>query len=514
MQNFDTHVNQIVDFVREGKIIPFIGAGASINATKASVDWNTLANRLAEKLDLTKNDHDPIDVIQYYEDQKGESALRQQVKKYLTPKKDRKLDLVLQEQLCSWPIDTIITTNYDDFLERACNKAGIEPDVIHLNNLKDWSHSNKLKIFKIHGDLGNEMVLTQKNYQNYEVKHSGAFHLLQTLILTRPILFVGCSLTDPNFKRAYFRVMSFLKSGEKHYAFFRKEDHDEAKMWSPLKINTLYLGDKNNSVTLSSTLKDITKKCQLHANTIEGRKNIFENFEKQYLRYPLKDLEIRKETALGFICIPDDESINIYDNFDEEEEQIEERLRNAKDRKNTYEQYIKKGASVKIIVSVNPSKLSERGYRGHEKHMLNGLREFIEKHKNKDNFEIVKRGPILEWSNTTIYDDDSMIESRPLRTEYGVKDRLDVILDRKIIAYMTQLFDERFDFYATENLADIETRKILPNLTKKIQKLKSKNSKSRELTKLVNTALKEYVIKEISLEIDCNDAKVQLSKEK
>lgn len=511
----DNKMKPIIEHIKKGNLVPFIGAGSTMDATPVAIDWTTLGNRLVENLDLEKGNHDPIDILQYYDDEHGTSDLRDQVKKYLTPKKDRKLKLIIQKQVCQWPIDTIITTNYDNFLEKACDEIGVDYDVIHLGNISDWRNSKNLKIFKIHGDFKNDMVLTQKDYQSYERIHADAFHLLQTLILTRPTLFIGCSLKDPNFRRAYFRVMSFLKSSQKHYAFFRKSDADESKMWKSLGINTLDLVDTANiSISLRKTLEDLTKKCQLHANTIDGRKNIFENFEKYSQdKQFLQNLTIRKETALGFICIPDDKSINIYDNFQESPDLIKSRDKNARVRKQTYQNYIKNGATVKIIVSVNPSRLSERGYANHEFDMLKGLQRFVESFENYDNFHIVNRGSDLEWSNTTIYGDDSMIESKPIRNQYGIKDRLDVILNPKIISYMTSLFDERFSFFIEENLIQAKEKGILTENIKQIRELRNKKSNLKQIEKLnrlVNRTMKKFVLNEIQLEIDCSDGRTKL----
>ena len=68
---------------------------------------------------------------------------------------------------------------------------------IHLNNTRDWSTFEGVKIFKIHGDLEHTpMILTQQDYLDYEKDHPAAFHLLQSLFYTRTILFIGCSLAD------------------------------------------------------------------------------------------------------------------------------------------------------------------------------------------------------------------------------------------------------------------------------------------------------------------------------
>ena len=512
LSKLDVHFEKVVESLKKENLVPFVGAGASIASSPRSISWGTLAEQLAKELELDKCDHNPIDIIQYYDNVHGRENLNRKVMQFISPnKEDKKPNLTIQKQICSWPVETIVTTNYDDFLEKACDELDLEYTIIHPDNLQRWNDANGIKIFKMHGDIENNMILTQKDYQEYTHNHPGSYHLLQNLLFTKYMLFIGCSLTDPNFRSTYFRVRSqLLRVKNKHYAFFRPQESDEASMWYHFGINTILLKDKekNKEIKLVDKLKEITNRCRIHAEDVDDRKNIFDNFEKIYLMQneDLSKLTIRKETALGFICIPDDEKINIYDKFNESTSKIKKRAKNARERKKTYVQYIENGANVKIIVSVNPSRLEERGYQDHKIDMLTGLREFIDKYKDEPNFQIIKRGTDIEYSNVTMYDRDSLIVSKPLRSVYGVKDRLDVELNSKIISHTIRMFDERFKFYQIENLNDLKQKGVLSKEVSKILELeKEKESQEKNLTNKLERKLRRTIeenIEEINEKLD------------
>ncbi|KAH8589751.1 hypothetical protein B0O99DRAFT_636152 [Bisporella sp. PMI_857] len=95
---------------------------------------------------------------------------------------------------------TLLTTNYDDVLEKHC---GIQR--IGRSNQDDvlmFQRGDLKGAFHIHGSYldAHEVVLDTTDY--YEVKHSGVVqHMLKKFLQYKTILFVGCGsgLEDPNF---------------------------------------------------------------------------------------------------------------------------------------------------------------------------------------------------------------------------------------------------------------------------------------------------------------------------
>ncbi|KAH9203143.1 SIR2-like domain-containing protein [Leptodontidium sp. 2 PMI_412] len=95
---------------------------------------------------------------------------------------------------------TLLTTNYDDVLERHCRLQRVGRS--NQDDISKFQRGDLDGIFHIHGSYhdAHEVVLDTTDY--YEVKHSdGVQDVLKTFLQYKTILFVGCGsgLEDPNF---------------------------------------------------------------------------------------------------------------------------------------------------------------------------------------------------------------------------------------------------------------------------------------------------------------------------
>jgi hypothetical protein len=185
---------------------------------------------------------------------------------------------------------------------------------------------------------------------------------------------------------------------------------------------------------------------------LEERQQAFEDYEAVYLKDPrlVRSLAIRKETVSSFLAIPDD-GTNVFRDHDMSERRMEATLR----RKGVYRKFIEQGAKVKLIISVNQSGITQRGY-GREAAIsrLRALRAFIADYIRSDNFFVVRRSPGAEYRHCQIYNTDVMIDSMPLRPPHQRVERARVVLDNRIISREIKAFDERFDLYTELNLKD------------------------------------------------------------
>ena len=95
---------------------------------------------------------------------------------------------------------TLLTTNYDDVLEKHCGLQYIGRS--NQDDVSRFQHGDLNGVFHIHGSYhdAREVVLDTTDY--YEVKHSDMVQdVLKTFLQYKTILFVGCgsALEDPNF---------------------------------------------------------------------------------------------------------------------------------------------------------------------------------------------------------------------------------------------------------------------------------------------------------------------------
>eukprot|EP00300_Choanocystis_sp_HF-7_P019814 c20440_g1_i1.p1 GENE.c20440_g1_i1~~c20440_g1_i1.p1 ORF type:complete len:540 (-),score=129.08 c20440_g1_i1:596-2215(-) len=102
--------------------------------------------------------------------------------------------------LCQLPCREFITTNYDTSLERASwdtgtSKLGVIP-YFPRHDCDRW-------ILKMHGCITSpkDIVLTREDYIRYAEKNEALAGVVQSLLITKHMLFVGFSLVDDNFHK-------------------------------------------------------------------------------------------------------------------------------------------------------------------------------------------------------------------------------------------------------------------------------------------------------------------------
>ena len=105
------------------------------------------------------------------------------------------------------PLDEIWTTNYDPLVEM----AGSGSVVVELEDDFLEAGAATRRVYKMHGSIrpgdappvggvGN-LVISQEDFDMYEIRHPRFWRLLQAQILTKS-LFLGFSFSDPNFEAA------------------------------------------------------------------------------------------------------------------------------------------------------------------------------------------------------------------------------------------------------------------------------------------------------------------------
>ena len=111
------------------------------------------------------------------------------------------------------PFDTIYTTNFDQLLEDA-NRGIAKPFRSLVGELQLPFHGGRVtaNIVKMHGDLQHEehIVVTQEDYEGFLSKYPAVCTHLSAMLITRTPLFLGYSLSDPDFQHIREVVRSRL----------------------------------------------------------------------------------------------------------------------------------------------------------------------------------------------------------------------------------------------------------------------------------------------------------------
>lgn len=192
---------QLSEFARRRELVLFIGAGTSYSCGLPS--WYGLLRILAERAPLALSgeqmaqlmgESDPLEqgqaLLAHYGTQE---ALKREIARLCTGGA-----FSLQHALlASLSSAEVVTTNYDAFFEKATRATGRSVAVIPYEAPKDVDRW----LVKMHGcvDRPQDIVITKEDYELYQDRRACLQGIVQSLLVTKHMLFLGFSLTDPNF---------------------------------------------------------------------------------------------------------------------------------------------------------------------------------------------------------------------------------------------------------------------------------------------------------------------------
>jgi hypothetical protein len=129
----------------------------------------------------------------------------------------------------------VITTNYDQIYDHYC-KSGIAQSGYNVANHSDSFVVENIRsrvrlIIKAHGCVSDprNIVLSRSSYYRARRDYPGFYDVLDALFLTNTLLFVGCSLTDPDIQLILENVNISAPSSHPHYALVEKAEHRSIK---------------------------------------------------------------------------------------------------------------------------------------------------------------------------------------------------------------------------------------------------------------------------------------------
>ncbi|RAW14504.1 hypothetical protein DC345_16285 [Paenibacillus taichungensis] len=233
---------QIIEAIKENKLLLFIGAGFSQPLNFPS--WNGLISLvlkgLASEDDKYKRLEDVLDtglftsleVLDKIKDKK------KQVYEVLYREIDKSLDGLNLElhQKVGKVSSKIITTNYDRLLETATNfRKVVFDNTFHIANLQDKENF----LLKLHGCIENpeKCILFQDDYDQL-YKETAAIEKLKNLVADHTILFIGFSLSDEYVKKQFEYIHAIYKGfSRQHYYLTVESNASEMHGVHPILLN-------------------------------------------------------------------------------------------------------------------------------------------------------------------------------------------------------------------------------------------------------------------------------------
>jgi SLOG family protein/SIR2-like protein len=202
----------------------FIGAGLARRA--GYPDWRSLLSDIATELGLDiEAEHDLAAVAQYSLNKATgkRNALTKLIVDHFPPTADAPEPFRILARL---PVRHVWTTNYDTLAEVAWAQERKLLDVksrnADLGIDKPWAHAI---LYKMHGSVDHptEVVIAKDDYELYRRERPGFLQVLTGQLVTKQMLFLGFSFTDPNIAHLFASIReSFQDDGPEHYAIVRR----------------------------------------------------------------------------------------------------------------------------------------------------------------------------------------------------------------------------------------------------------------------------------------------------
>lgn len=266
----------LIEDIASGKCLPFIGAGFSLNAKlpegKVMPAWSGLTQILLSEIDSKKSKNGP-DVASVYERRFGRVQLIEKIRQALhsdiaEPGKSH-------IALIQLPFNTIYTTNFDLLLEDACGYVR-KPYRSLVGELQLPFHGGTLttNIVKMHGDLRHEehIVIDRDDYDGFLEKYPVISTHLSAMLITRTALFIGYSLTDPDFNQIREVVRSRLGRFQRmsYVIQFNRSSAETNKLLDEHLHVINFKVKKSDSI--DETLAEFFNKIQDELDAVEGKK--------------------------------------------------------------------------------------------------------------------------------------------------------------------------------------------------------------------------------------------------
>lgn len=149
----------------------------------------------------------------------------------------------IHRKLVSFNARCYITTNYDNLIEQALNQW--QPDVFFppaITNRQLTETANIVTaratnfVFKPHGDAADadSIILTREQYRDLlpQGERHFALEALKTILATRPVVYLGFGLRDPDFLYLRDLLANTYKGGTRdHYAVMSDIEDAEVRYW-------------------------------------------------------------------------------------------------------------------------------------------------------------------------------------------------------------------------------------------------------------------------------------------
>ena len=194
-----------LDDIINGRCLPFIGAGFSLNAKfpvgKKMLDWDGLGKNVAAVLPNYQYTT-AVEALSAYSHEFSRVKLVEMLSSalFITEIQPAKT----HEAFCRLPFERVVTTNFDFLLEQGYSQISkyCNP-IISEDQLAVGDSRAGVRLLKLHGDLHhpNRLIVTEEDYDSFLTSFPLIATHLSSLLIDHTALFIGYSLDDPDFDK-------------------------------------------------------------------------------------------------------------------------------------------------------------------------------------------------------------------------------------------------------------------------------------------------------------------------
>lgn len=434
----------------EGRVVLFIGAGVSMAVD--SPGWEELIQPLFDELKLKTSLLQRLSLEQrvsfYLRRDGGRKELREIFRKEL----EQHRNLSAHKALISLPVSLILTTNYDPNLERAARQLERSFEVILADREVPEKFLKKdLTIVHLYGNT-EEFLASEEDLVNFEREHPALSSILQHVLLTRTVFFLGFSFRDHNVlnhilrSHAMMRVERPTDHVPRHHAYMIDPDPSLLpELWERrgLRIITSSPG-KTARETSQLFLQFVDKLAQTAAELSydpKEREEMVCRVEKDYYWQCIergKEPVMRRESTFSVLALPEslaESGLELRRGYDL-----------GIDRKRLYEDWMTRG-TLKLLLNCQPRYWEDvRGYRSPVAlQRLRAIRQVVLDQLDNPRFVLgIRRHPMAHQSFAS-FGNSFLLHSESPPSVGIVYKKSDIIRDRHAVSVFNLCFEREME---------------------------------------------------------------------
>ncbi len=250
METLETIPPALLDAVKEQRVVLFLGAGASLDAKNPNgtkmPQGDQLRDLICDKFLGGGLKEKPLSAVAAMAaNEGGFPEFQRYIHDLFLP--FQPADVHLQIPKFRWR--AIATTNFDLLIEKAYSNGS--PSLQELvKTVKDGDQfdvrlnkeTDPVEFYKLHGcidvytDSEIPFVLGQEQYASYATNRTRLYNRLRDLAQDNPVVFVGCSLSDPHIQQILFDLTDPKVRRPPFYLVVPKFDDIEVRYWSSNRV--------------------------------------------------------------------------------------------------------------------------------------------------------------------------------------------------------------------------------------------------------------------------------------